>query len=186
VQSASKEKFMRILVTAASKHGATMGIAEVIAEELTGQGMSAKAEPVENISTLRPYDAVVLGSAVYYGHWLKAAVDFADANVEALAERPLWLFSSGPVEAESSPPASVADVSPVNGCLRPKGHVVFFGALDKSQLGLIERSVVRAVHAEYGDFRDWDAVREFASSIVVTLKAEQLGTAHDSVRHASP
>jgi menaquinone-dependent protoporphyrinogen oxidase len=46
---------MRVLVAAASKHGATMGIAEVIAEVLTEQGLSAEAKPVEDIAAAEPY-----------------------------------------------------------------------------------------------------------------------------------
>jgi menaquinone-dependent protoporphyrinogen oxidase len=61
---------MRVLVTAASKHGATMGIAEAIAEELAAQGLSAEVKPLQDISAVGQYDAVVLGSAVYFGHWL--------------------------------------------------------------------------------------------------------------------
>jgi menaquinone-dependent protoporphyrinogen oxidase len=39
----------------------------------------------------------------------------------------------------------------------------------------MERSVVRAVHGEYGDFRDWDAIRAWASDIAAALKPVQLG-----------
>jgi menaquinone-dependent protoporphyrinogen oxidase len=163
---------MRVLVTAASKHGATLGIAEVIAEELTEHGLSAEAKPVEDASAVGQYDAVVLGSAIYFGHWLKAAVDFADANFQVLSERPLWLFSSGPVEEESSAASSVESTSPIPS-LTPQGHRVFLGALDKSQLGLVERSVVRAVHGKYGDFRDWGAVQAWARDIALALKGRQ-------------
>jgi menaquinone-dependent protoporphyrinogen oxidase len=37
--------------------------------------------------------------------------------------------------------------------------------LDREQLSLGERSIVRMVKAPYGDFRDWDAVAEFAAQI---------------------
>ena len=149
-----------------------MGIAEAIAKELTEQGLIAEAKPVEYVSAVLQYDAVVLGSAIYFGHWLKAAVEFAGANLQALSERPLWLFSSGPVEEVSSAPSSVEAASPIRS-LTPHGHRVFLGALDKSRLGLVERSVVRAVHGEYGDFREWDDVRSWAGDIAVALKARQ-------------
>jgi menaquinone-dependent protoporphyrinogen oxidase len=59
---------MRVLVTTASKHGATLGIADAIAEELTKQGLNAVSQPVEDVSEVGQYDAVVLGSAIYFGH----------------------------------------------------------------------------------------------------------------------
>jgi menaquinone-dependent protoporphyrinogen oxidase len=160
---------MRVLVTAASKHVATLGIADAIAEELTKQGLSAVAKPVENVSEVGQYDAVVLGSAIYFGHWLEAAIEFADVNFQGLSQRPLWLFSSGPVEEVSSAAPPVVEAPPLQS-LTPQGHRVFLGALDKSELGLLERSVVRAVHGEYRDFRDWDDVRSWAGDIAVALK----------------
>jgi menaquinone-dependent protoporphyrinogen oxidase len=163
---------MRVLVTTASKHGATLGIADAIAEELTKQGLNAVSQPVEDVSEVGQYDAVVLGSAIYFGHWLKAAIEFADVNFLALSQRPLWLFSSGPVEEASSAAPPVTEASPLQS-LTPLGHRVFLGALDKSQLGLVERSVVRAVHGEYGDFREWDDVRSWAGDIAVALKGRQ-------------
>jgi menaquinone-dependent protoporphyrinogen oxidase len=89
-----------------------------------------------------------------------------------LSERPLWLFSSGPVEEASSATSSVESPSPIPS-LTPQGHRVFLGALEKSQLGLVERSVVRAVRGEYGDFREWAGVRAWAGDIAAALKGRQ-------------
>jgi Flavodoxin domain len=54
---------MTVLVTAASKHGATLEIAEAIARVLAEQGVSAELVPIDEVSDLGRYDAVVLGSA---------------------------------------------------------------------------------------------------------------------------
>jgi menaquinone-dependent protoporphyrinogen oxidase len=43
------------------------------------------------------YDAVILGSAVYVGHWLEAAQRFVEKHRADLVARPVWLFASGPV-----------------------------------------------------------------------------------------
>jgi menaquinone-dependent protoporphyrinogen oxidase len=63
----------RVLVTAASKHGATAEIAEAIAEVLAGNGLDPAVVPPDEVDDVAAYDAVVLGSAVYAGHWLKPA-----------------------------------------------------------------------------------------------------------------
>src|SRR5205823_6620049 len=86
---------MRVLVTAASKHGATFEIAEVIARVLDEHGLSTELVAIEEVHDLRRYEAVVLGSAVYMGQWLKQARGFVDAHASELAQRPTWLFSSG-------------------------------------------------------------------------------------------
>jgi len=52
--------------------------------------------PADRAGDLSPYKAIVLDSAVYIGQWQKKAATFLQANEKALAERPVWLFSSGP------------------------------------------------------------------------------------------
>ena len=88
---------MKVLVTAATKHGATAEIAAAIGEVLGGgPGLDAAAIPPEQVATIDGDDAVVLGSAVYAGHWLAAAKELVDRAGDALAGKPVWLFSSGP------------------------------------------------------------------------------------------
>ena len=53
--------------------------------------------------------------------------------------------------------------------LGPRGHSVFGGALDKADLSLVERATVRAVHAKYGDYRQWDEIGAWADEIGETL-----------------
>lgn len=70
---------MTVLVTAASKHGATLEPAEAIARVLAEQGVSAELVPIDEVSDLGRYDAVVSGSAVYSGKWLEPGRRFASS-----------------------------------------------------------------------------------------------------------
>ena len=88
---------MRVLVTAATKYGATTEIAQAIAETLGEHGLEATILPPEQVEGVDGYDAVVLGSAVYAGHWLEPARELVERHAAALAGLPVWLFSSGPV-----------------------------------------------------------------------------------------
>jgi menaquinone-dependent protoporphyrinogen oxidase len=64
---------MRVLVTAATRHDATREIAEAISAGLLARGIEAESRPIDKVTDLAGYDAVVLGSAVYMGRWLKLA-----------------------------------------------------------------------------------------------------------------
>ena len=88
---------MTVLVTTASKHGATLEIAEAIARVLEEHGVKAELVDIKEVGDLGSYDAYVVGSGIYLGNWLKEARRFVDSNAAELAQRPTWLFASGPV-----------------------------------------------------------------------------------------
>lgn len=161
---------MTVLVAYASKHGATAGIATAIADRLNELGEVATARSVEDVSDLEGVDAVVLGSAVYAGSWMKEATAFAERYRDTLAGLHVWLFSSGPlgdeIQDEEEQPKQLAELTET---LSPREHRVFFGALDKGKLGFGERMIVKAVKAPEGDFRDWDQIREWAGRIASDL-----------------
>jgi menaquinone-dependent protoporphyrinogen oxidase len=161
-----------ILVIYASKHGATEGIARFIAERLTERGKQADARPAGAAGELGHPEAVVLGSAIYAGSWLKEATEFVHGHRDGLAQVPVWLFSSGPlgteVQDDEQQPKQLAELSEA---LRPRDHATFFGALDRGSLGFAERMMVKAVKAPEGDFRDWDAIRAWTDRIVDELDA---------------
>jgi menaquinone-dependent protoporphyrinogen oxidase len=166
---------MNVLVTAASRHGATAGITEAIAAGLARRGVAAEARALDDLAALDGYDAFVLGSAVYMGHWLPAARDFAHANADLLTSRPVWLFSSGPLGPPDhlEPTEEPVDVAGVVELLHPRAHRFLAGKLSKDGLPFKERVIVRAVHAPEGDFRDWVAIDTFASEIADALTPTQ-------------
>ncbi len=161
---------MTVLVAYASKHGATEGIATHIADRLSELGEVATARSVDDVSDLEGVDAVVLGSAVYAGSWMKEATAFAERYRDTLARLPVWLFSSGPlgeeIKDEQEQPKQLGELTET---LSPKEHRMFFGALDRDKLGFGERMMVKAVKAPDGDFRDWDRIREWADQIARDL-----------------
>lgn len=172
---------MKVLVSYASKHGATQGIAERIAQKLTSRGFPAEARPVENTATLDGYDAFVVGSAAYMGKWRKPASDFVWKNRAVLGSHPTWLFSSGPVGASSTDhkgrdlvTTSVPkDISQLDEAVLAREHQVFFGAIDPGRLTLAERSLRKLPGGKGllpgGDFRDWTAIDAWAANIASQL-----------------
>ncbi len=161
---------MTVLVAYASKHGSTQGIAERITGKLRQMGKQAEARQVDTVKDLGSYEAFVIGSAIYYGSWMKEATEFVHRNQAALAGRPVWLFSVGPLgtevkDAEQQP----KEMAEFQETIKPRDHRVFFGALDHNRLSFTERMVVKAVRGPEGDFRDWQAIDAWAESIARDL-----------------
>jgi menaquinone-dependent protoporphyrinogen oxidase len=163
---------MTVLVTAASEHGATDEIAARIGADLAERGFEVDVRAPDEVHDLDPYEAFVVGSAVYMGHWLKAARSFVDTHADELAQRPTWLFSSGPIVGDPPRP-DPADEEAGREALeiaRAREHKLFAGKLDRSKLGLLEKTAVRAAHASEGDHRDRDEVARWATEIAAQLR----------------
>lgn len=166
---------MRVLVTAASRHNATEDMAEAIAdtlrESLSAQLGKAVVDviPADEVVSVEDYDAVVLGSAIYLGKWLKEANILAQEQASALRERPVWLFSSGPVGDPPQPAVEPDFVPRLIALTGAREHQLFAGRLRQAVLGLGERAALRVVRAPEGDFRDWTAIHDWASRIADDL-----------------
>lgn len=172
---------MAILVTYASKHGATQGIAERIAEKLRLLGKQVELQPVKAVRNVEAYEAIVIGAAAYYGSWMKEASEFVRGNRASLASRPVWMFSSGPVgegavdeqgrdKRTTAVPKEFAEFSTA---IQPREQQVFFGAVNRSKMGFAERMFAnlpagRTLLPE-GDFRDWPEIDAWAERIATAL-----------------
>ena len=170
---------VRVLVAAASRHGATAELAEAIADGVRS-GLPEAAEVVvrraRDVDDVAGYDAVVLGSAVYFGHWLEEAHDLLLRYAVPLWERPVWLFSSGPVGVPERPPEALLDVDEEFRLARARDHRIFPGRLDRSRLEVAERAVVTALHAPEGDFRPWALAADWGASIGRALSPDVIRT----------
>jgi menaquinone-dependent protoporphyrinogen oxidase len=100
----------------------------------------------------------VLGSAVYAGHWLKPARELVGRLGTVVADRPVWLFSSGPVGDPPKPEEDPVDVAEILTATRARDHRVFAGRLVRRQLSFPERAIVSALCVPEGDFRDWPEI----------------------------
>jgi menaquinone-dependent protoporphyrinogen oxidase len=161
---------MTVLVSAASRHGATAEIAEAIGRVLRERGVAVDVRAAENVTMVDGYDAIVLGSAVYVGHWLEPARKLAETEAAVFASRPVWLFSSGPVGDPAEPDEDPVDVAAMVEATGAREHRLFAGKIDKHRLGLAERAMVFALRAPVGDFRDWTAIEAWAGGIADTLR----------------
>ena len=182
---------MRLLVASASKHGSTHEIALAIADTLRASGHEVDVRLItdEFEPDLASYDAVILGSAVYFGRWMAEARQFVERHREALSARPTWLFSSGPLgpEGDLMPVDPVQLVDIIN-AIGARGHQAFDGSLWPDQLGIGEWLTIKVIQAPTGDFRDWPAIRAWADEINDALAAQPAGKVRlaASATQASP
>lgn len=176
---------MRVLVAYATRHGATKGIAERIAATLERSELEVMLRDVAEVKSVDGFDAFVVGSAAYMGAWEKPAAAFVHDHVSALAARPVWLFSSGPVGTETvdkqgrdvveaSRPKEFAEFADL---LHPRDEKIFFGAYDpfREDATFAEKLIIKVPAIRdalpAGDFRDWPAIEAWAEGIARELHA---------------
>jgi menaquinone-dependent protoporphyrinogen oxidase len=165
----------KVLVSYASKYGATAEIAEKIGEVLRESGLTVDVAPANKAGDPASYAGVVLGSAVYIGGWRKEAVKFLKNNQKTLAERPVWLFSSGPT-GKGDPVELLkgwrfpSKVSSIIEAIKPVDIAVFHGLVDSEKMNALERFMIKNVKSPLGDFRDWEAITAWAKKIAEGIK----------------
>ncbi|MGZ6708073.1 MAG: flavodoxin domain-containing protein [Solirubrobacteraceae bacterium] len=166
----------RVLVAYGSKFGATAEIAESIGRVLTAAGLTVDVQPAGDVGSLTPYRAVVVGSAVYSGRWRRDAAGLLRRWRKELAEREVWVFSSGPV-GEIKPGALEGD----DRWIKPKAaqqlakeigaheHVAFGGRVSDDAGGLMRKRMAKGIPPELRDRRDWAAIEAWAAKIAAAL-----------------
>lgn len=160
---------MKVLVSAASRHGATREIAQWIAKELCTSGLECDVVEPAQVSDVSEYDAVVIGSAVYVGQWLTEARDLVDRVSGQLGDKKVWLFSSGLADAPSKDSSGTPSLKARIELTGAQGHRHFAGKLDVLELSLAERAAIMAARGKYGDAREPESVRAWAHSIGESL-----------------
>ncbi|MFB8134465.1 flavodoxin domain-containing protein [Streptomyces mirabilis] len=155
----------KVLVAYGTTNGSTARIAETIADVLRKRGVPTEAVPAHSVTDVESYDAVVVGGGLYAGRWHKDARRFVRRHGRVLAGRPLWFFSSGPLDAS----ATEKDIPPVPGVRRVmarlgvRAHVTFGGCLEEGAKGVVARKIVSS--GKGGDFRDFGRIEAWATDI---------------------
>ncbi|MET8764898.1 flavodoxin domain-containing protein [Lentzea sp. NPDC004782] len=159
-----------VLVAYATKMGGTKEIAEAIAARIRAASHEVIVLDAAKVRSVEPYKAVVLGSALYAGRWRPGAVRMLKRTEHALARKPVWLFHSGPLGASQVPqraPRRVRELAARIGADQP---ITFGGRLTaQTAAGFLARKMARGPMA--GDYRDWDAIDQWAHSIAEHLVA---------------
>ena len=159
----------RVLVAYGSKRGGTAEIALRIAETLRQRGLEVDCKPGGEVGDLSAYGAVLVGGGLYAGRWLREARRFVIKHAAELRTRPVWMFSSGPLDAsarqhEIPPPSHVRALMARIGA---RGHATFGGRLKPDAKGFPASAMAKT---KSGDWRDWEHVMSWAAGLVPEIE----------------
>jgi menaquinone-dependent protoporphyrinogen oxidase len=165
-------------VTYASRAGSTAGVAEAIGRTLVESGALVDVLPMQEVTDLSPYKAVVAGSAIQDKQWLPEAVQFIQANKAALSQKPFAAFlvcmTLAMKNADQYRPFVKDFLAPLRSMVKPVSEGLFAGVLDIKKVPSASArfkfrvSVLLGVWKE-GDHRDWNAIRTWASGLLPLL-----------------
>lgn len=168
----------KILVTYASRFGATAGVAEAIGKTLAEHGAQVDVLPMKDVKDIANYQAVVAGSAINGGAWLPEAIHFIQAHQAELRSKPFAAFQVCMTLAMKNGEQYRSHVAswlePVRRLVRPVSEGLFAGALDIAKIPSwsdrfkFRLSVLFGVWKE-GDHRDWNAIRAWAELLYRSL-----------------
>ena len=190
----------KVLVVYASRHGGSRGIAERIGDVLRADGLDADVAPADQVAGVGEADAVVVGSGVYMGSWLKEAYRLhrsqrghdspsCRCGCSAAGRSPGSSKGKGqhvdPLTDALGPEEGIGSggrkkIAELSAATHPRDHRVFLGRYDPNDppRTMPERLVRLMPGAKNilpaGDFRDWDAIETWAHGIAATLAAEMV------------
>ena len=168
---------MKVLVTYGSKRAGTAGLAEMLGVDLRAHGFAVDVVDAAAMPLVDDYDAVVVGGALYAGRWHADARKFVKRNARELRRRPVFLFSSGPLDDS----ATTEDLEPTRQVRKlmarvgAEDHKTFGGRLEADAEGFAAHAMAKE-HA--GDWRDATEVNHWAAYVAARLQ----GRAEDSRR----
>lgn len=161
---------MRFLVVCGSKMGGTIGLGEMVAQSLERHGHQALVSDVRAEGDITSYDAVIVGGALYAMRWHRDARRFVRRNAAALRTKPVFFFSSGPLDDS----ALHGDIPPTRQVQKliekvgARGHMTFGGRMPAYAKGFPASAMARD---NAGDWRDPDHVERWVGAVLKDLEA---------------
>ena len=190
----------KILVTYATNAGSTAKIAQAVADQL---GKSAEVEtlPLEKVTNLEQYSAVVLGAPMILG-WHRGALAFLKRNQATLSQKPLAIFvtcvnltktdetslDGVPLFIDEKLPKAPKNpgrlgfkenyslpknyLTPILKLVKPVSIGLFGGSLQYFSMKWWQVPfVLFVIQAQPGDRRNWRAIEAWAGELATKLAA---------------
>lgn len=163
----------KVLVAYATRYGSTAGVACTIADELRFNGYEVDVRTMDEVTDLRGYSAVFLGSPIRMGRWLKKARLFLQAHEADFKLLPVALFTVCATVIEDTPQNhEIAEgfLDELHQFVEPVASGIFPGAVDVKKLNVIEKFIFRSLDIDSGDYRHLNEVREWIREILPHLQ----------------
>jgi menaquinone-dependent protoporphyrinogen oxidase len=157
----------RALVAYATKRGSTREVAEAIAGTLRELGLTVELRSAGEVEDVEPYDAVVLGGAIYMGRLHEDARKLLTRHRDALAARRLAVFGMGPrtiSEDDIAGSRAQLEKSLAHASVDPDLTAIFGGVVDPAKL----RFPFNRLDAS--DARDWKAIHAWAREVADAVR----------------
>jgi menaquinone-dependent protoporphyrinogen oxidase len=171
-----------VLIAYVTRSGSTEDMAEVIGLTMKEAGISVDVKPMVDVESISENTGVILGAALYVGHFPKEFHKFMVRFRRELGNVQPWIFVVGPTEkdprhfatAEQQARKELAKYT----WLRAANVRVFGGKFDPHHLNLpFPFSLVMKLPGNpmrklpVSDIRDWDWIRKWAGAIANHLNA---------------
>jgi menaquinone-dependent protoporphyrinogen oxidase len=161
----------RILIAYATKAGSTADTAARMGEVLSRKGHLVDVMPINAVTDIGAYQAVVLGSAIRRGRVLTEITTFIEKNQSVLNQIPFSFFihcMTLSTDNEANRTEASAYLDPVRAIITPASVGLFAGAMVPEKLKLLDRFIViTLMKLPVGDFRKWDQINAWIENIPV-------------------
>ena len=147
-------------------------MAQAIGEVLCEGGATVDVRLAKEVTDVNGYRAAVVGSAIRMGSWLPEAAEFVETHRDSLSQMPVAYFATCMALQEDTAEnrrTAAAYLDPIREKLAPVDVGLFAGAMDYGKLPFVFRLLMKAIKSPEGDFRDWDAIRAWSTSVSPAL-----------------
>lgn len=161
----------KILIAYASRCGSTGGVADTVGQVLHASGASVDVRLLKKVKDISPYQAIIVGSAIRMGKWLPEAADFVKKHKEALSKLPVAFFVVCLTMKDDTPENRNTVLNYLKPVHQEAPQVIpvdtglFAGAVDFKKLSFVYRIVLKSMDIVEGDYRNWEAVKNWAGEV---------------------
>lgn len=171
-----------VLVVYCTRSGSTAEVAQAIGKTTKEAGLTVRVKSIAEVESIPASAAVILGTALYIGHFPKEFHQFVARFETELAKVRPWIFVLGPTEKERKHFAAAEEQARKelgkHPSLRPADMRILGGKFDPARLVLpFPMSLIMKVPANpmrklpASDIRDWEWIHRWAEAI-----AEEIAT----------
>jgi menaquinone-dependent protoporphyrinogen oxidase len=171
-----------VLITYCTRSGSTAEVAEAIGKTVRDAGLRVQMKAIGEVESIAAGTEVVLGTALYIGHFPREFHRFLTRFEAELARVRPWVFVLGPTEKERKQFAAAEEHArkelSKHPTLRPADMRVLGGKFDPEHVNLaFPMSLMMKLPGNpmkkmpVSDIRDWDWIHRWAKAIAEEIAA---------------